>query len=359
MSTGDASWISSFFSSSMYTITVTDDGSTGVYDSSLTYSTDAVYTVKLTTEGENLPLALLYSMFQIALSDIAAYKAEAYMEKIEKSQDIQSSASVAIADAEGLQEAMPATVAEYVENTAGCVLVDTTVDTIVYFDISGITDAITANYSDNSFSSAFVTKSIVTKLVDELGEDAVYAIADARDLVYTLDEQDNSTYHCSIVLTCLSSEGLLTDYTVTFDVGYSSQGGADSGSSTGATYVPTEDFYITSVGSSTSIYSATLTDDIVDACILAGIDEVDGVKIYTTDESTGVSTSTGASLTSDQLDTLIEELELAQENASSTTQTDMVYAEEYLGQYNSYLTGSSSTLDDFNSSILSIAGRIG
>lgn len=358
MSTGDASWISSFFSSSMYTITVTDDGSTGVYDSSLTYSTDAVYTVELTEAGKNLPLALLYSMFQIALSDVAAYKAEAYMEKIEKNQEIQSSTSVAIADAEGLQEAMPVTPDEYVENTAGCVLVDTNDSTIEYFDASGVKDAIDALYSENSFSSTFVNRSILTNLVGALGSDAVYAIADAEELQYALNDEYTSEYSCSIVLTCLSSDGLLTDYTVTFTVGYSPSGGPDAGSSSGASYV--QDFECTtSATSSTSIYTATLTDDIVDACILAGIDEVDGVVIYKTDESTGVSTSTGATLTSDQLDTLIEELELAQENASSTTQTDMVYAEEYLGQYNSYLTGSSSTLDEFNSSIQSIAGRIG
>lgn len=337
MSTDEVSWISTFFATSLYTINVSDDGTSGEYDSSLTYSTDAVYTVSMNTEYTgDLPLALMFAVFQIALSDIAAYKTEAYMDKIEANQELQSAASTAIVDAESLQEDVYASTSSFISGNS---------DWVTTADWSPTNDEHTNyDYAYETLLAQFLEDAgYVGVSGDTITGTYVNNYDDAGNIVsatWTLDsisvlDADGNVYDITVTYTVLRESTLLTN-------GNTANYAVDTGTFAIASGADADD-------ATTNVLNATITDTgILKACELADITEIDGVAIIS-----------GATLTSDQLATLIEELELAQENASTTTQTDMVYAEEYLGQYNSYLTGSSSTLDDYNSALSTIASRIG
>ncbi|MFI3271634.1 MAG: hypothetical protein R3Y11_05960 [Pseudomonadota bacterium] len=343
-----STWISTLFSTTLYTINVQDTGdeAASAFDSTKIYSTDAIYTVELSEYAETLPLALLYCMFEIALSDVAAHKAENYMAKIEANQELQSAASTAIVAGEALLDGIYETMDELIAADDDWIGVD---DFETYLSSIFVGEdaygGVTVNYAK-----------FVETTLDYLTDAGAYSI-----------DIDNSTVEVSvdmyINIYCTDSDG--NAFTLYY---WGGDGSAfDDPDYEEGTY-PTPNFIDknTNVLDATSV--ASLTNDILNACVLADITEIGGVALYEVDENGDAAytvvdgeviyTSTAA-LTSDQLETLLEELELAQENASSTTQTDMVYAEEYLGQYNSYLTGSSSTLDDYSSSLMSIAGRIG
>ncbi|MFI3271633.1 MAG: hypothetical protein R3Y11_05955 [Pseudomonadota bacterium] len=326
-----STWISTLFSTTLYTINVQDTGDTeaSAFDSSKIYSTDAIYTVELSEYAETLPLALLYCMFEIALSDVAAHKAENYMAKIEANQELQAAASVAIAAGEALQEEVYATTSAFISAND---------DWVTTADWTPTHNAGT-NY-DTAFGASLIA----------FLEDSDYVgVSGDVTASYVFTSDGNTAVWTLTGFSALDEDGNVYELTVTYTV----QRATAEDNVTTPFVVDGGTFIIASgdTAATTNVLTTTLNSDtdadIISACELADITEIDGVTI-----------EAGATLTSDQLATLIEELELAQENASSSTQTDMVYAEEYLGQYNSYLTGSSSTLDDYSSSLMSIAGRI-
>lgn len=55
------------------------------------------------------------------------------------------------------------------------------------------------------------------------------------------------------------------------------------------------------------------------------------------------------------LDTMIASLEAAQEEVSSDVQQEMVYVQDYMGQYNSYTQGASSAISSANETLKTLA----
>ena len=55
------------------------------------------------------------------------------------------------------------------------------------------------------------------------------------------------------------------------------------------------------------------------------------------------------------LDTMIASLEASQEEVSSDIQQEMVYVQDYMGQYNSYTQGSSSAISSANETLKTLA----
>ena len=62
-------------------------------------------------------------------------------------------------------------------------------------------------------------------------------------------------------------------------------------------------------------------------------------------------------LTTERIDTIIASLESAQEEVGSDIQQQMVFIQDYMGQYNSYTQGSSSAISDANDTLKSIVTR--
>ncbi len=56
----------------------------------------------------------------------------------------------------------------------------------------------------------------------------------------------------------------------------------------------------------------------------------------------------------DQWEYNIENLSTYRDELGTETQTDMVYVEDFMGQYNSYLTGANSTIDSGNQTLQTI-----
>jgi hypothetical protein len=54
----------------------------------------------------------------------------------------------------------------------------------------------------------------------------------------------------------------------------------------------------------------------------------------------------------------VKQLKDIQEQVATNTQTTMVYVQDSMGQYNSYLNGSNSTIGQFNQSLLAMARNI-
>jgi hypothetical protein len=59
--------------------------------------------------------------------------------------------------------------------------------------------------------------------------------------------------------------------------------------------------------------------------------------------------------TADQWEYNIKSLQAHQESVGSDTQQNMVFVQDFMGQYNSYLTGANSAFQQYNQSLLSIA----
>ena len=55
------------------------------------------------------------------------------------------------------------------------------------------------------------------------------------------------------------------------------------------------------------------------------------------------------------LDTMIASLEAAQEEVSSDVQQEMVFVQDYMGQYNSYTQGASSAISSANETLKTLA----
>ena len=71
-------------------------------------------------------------------------------------------------------------------------------------------------------------------------------------------------------------------------------------------------------------------------------------------QALGVSATAGK-VTKTQIDTVIASLEEEQDRIESSIQTQMVYVQDFLGQYNSYLQGSQSSIQSANETLKAVA----
>ena len=73
-------------------------------------------------------------------------------------------------------------------------------------------------------------------------------------------------------------------------------------------------------------------------------------------EALGVDTTPIESdLTTDNIEIMIENLESKSETATSSIQQQMVFVQDYIGQYNSYVQGASTAISDANSVLTNLA----
>ena len=72
-------------------------------------------------------------------------------------------------------------------------------------------------------------------------------------------------------------------------------------------------------------------------------------------DKAGITVDEGGTITSKTLDSAISNLEGLQESVSADIQQEMVYVQDYMGQYNAYTQGSSSAVSEANETLKTLA----
>lgn len=81
------------------------------------------------------------------------------------------------------------------------------------------------------------------------------------------------------------------------------------------------------------------------------------IEVYDMCQKYGIDLPMEGDLTSERIDTIIASLEAAQEEVGSDIQQQMVFIQDYMGQYNSYTQGASSAISDANDTLKAIVTR--
>ncbi len=343
-----SSYASDLFKHDLYKIKASNDPlPNGAYPVGTTYK------IKFKTDTAlEIPLALLYATFQIALSDVASYQAESYMNKIVTNQEIQVASNSAIAEAEKMKGDLScATMDEFLVNYPNWILVDGNdeavtayLETLIY-DKDAYEGFIYINFDD-----------VIARTLEYLKKEGAYIIDKNRgkefavdfnkdlyamtlDVVYATEVGDEKTLSATEINIVEWSEVYqkVTNSDPDYSYSYNAVSSSKNVLDTGGVVTPTEEFILN--------------------CYTAGITEVNGKQLCTVDEA-GEVTPSDVTLTEADLDELIDELDIARGKASSSSQEDMVFAEEYLGQYTSYLSGSSTNIDELGTALLGVAQRI-